>query len=169
MPLTYDAIASTRLTSDAGIISIASIPSTYSDLRVVLSNIITRDGNSTLNLTFNNDTAGNYGWIRLTSGGGQTLSQQNTSANNIDLTNGATIHITNPSHVQIDIFRYAATNIRKNMLSLMANDRASAAGTVNMQASVWTSTAAINRITMSQSANGFIAGTTLTIYGITAA
>lgn len=168
MPATFDAIASTRLTSTQSTIEISSIPSGFTDLRVVLGRIYSVGGGSTLVMRFNNDSGNNYAWSRLGAGGSTVTPQGTSSATGIDLVNGAEITGVLPSQLTLDIFGYSSTNYSKQTISQVANVRGTA-GTVNMQSSFWNNTTTINRITFFNSATGFAAGTTLTIYGILAA
>ena len=160
MASTYDPIATTTLGSAASSITFSSIPSTYTDLRVVVVNTGTSLG--TLEVNFNNDTGSNYSRTILRGDGASATSSAST--NQTKWQSGDTGG-TSPSMVTIDVFSYAGTAIYKTGLAQASNDQ-NGSGRVTSCVGLWRSISAINRIDLAQGGNNFASGTVVTIYGI---
>lgn len=163
MPATYDPIATTTLGANASTITFSSIPSTYTDLRLVLNIAKMTSNTSSLYVIFNNDSALNYGYTLLGTNGSTVSSFRDTSSN-IFLT-GKTYSqsSTIPNFATVDIFSYAGSQY-KTCLNTLSNDLA-AGGALAHTVGVWLSTSAINRVDFKTVSN-FATGTTATLYGI---
>ena len=162
MPATYEPIATTTLSSAASSITFSSIPSTYTDLRVVLN--VSGSGIAVL-LTLNNDTASNYSYTALAGTGSAASSYRGTSQSSIDPRYNA---ISTWNFFTADIFSYAGSTF-KTLLTTGSQD-ANGSGSVNSQVQLWRSTSAINRLDIGTGGTGNMAiGTTATLYGIKAA
>lgn len=164
MPSTYDSIATTTLGTASATISFTSIPSSYTDLRVV---VVGQNPTAERNplIQFNNDsTSGLYSSISVMGAGSTANSTSQQSANFI-----RTLYLpfpsTDPGMYTIDIFGYAGST-RKTVLLSSGNDT-NGAGTVEYGAGLWRNTAAITSIqlTLSGSTN-YSANTMATLYGI---
>lgn len=168
MPVTYEPIATTTLSS-AGQFSFTSIPSTYTDLRIVLVGTVNSDFDEPI-MRFNNDTGTNYSVTSLYGTGGSAPSQQETSVSRILLELSGGMYATNPSLITIDIFSYAGSNY-KTVLSTGSEDNSVTGGYVTRSVGLWRSSSAINRIDFltTGSTPNFRTNTTATIYGIKAA
>ena len=162
---TYEPIATSTL-STAGFFAFSSIPSTYTDLRLVI--VGGGDGGTmAVRLQFNSDTGFNYSNTVLTGDGASATSTrqsavQNISTGNFDMPNAASAI----GLFMIDIFSYAGST-NKTVLETNSGDR-NGSGNVSRNVGLWRSTAAINRIDVSGGRN-FAVGTTATLYGIKAA
>ena len=163
---TYDQIAWTSLGSAASSITFSSIPSTYTDLRLVIVST-TSSGSRVLTARFNGDTASNYS-DRYIAGDGTSatsLSFQNVTYAYIGMNkngNSSTV----PTTICVDIFQYANTGVYKTLLSTAAGDF-NGSGETDAVINLWRSTAAINSITIaSDGAPTLSAGTTAALYGI---
>lgn len=155
------AIATTTLTSSASSITFSSIPSTYTDLRLVF--VGTSAANAPGEMRFNGDTGSNYSRTYLQGNGSSASSSRDTSQTNISM--GASAITSTPMMNTVDIFSYAGS-IFKTCLITSSDDR-NGSGTVDRQVALWRSTSAINEIklTVDLTAN-FTTGTTATLYGI---
>lgn len=162
---TYEPIATSTL-GTAGFFTFSSIPSTYTDLKLVL--VGGGDGGTVaVRLQFNSDTGFNYSNTVLIGDGASATSTrqtgtQNISTGNFDMPNAASaigVFI-------IDIFSYAGST-NKTVLETNAGDR-NGSGNVSRNVGLWRSTSAINSIYLSGGRN-FAVGTMATLYGIKAA
>ena len=104
MPTTYEPIQSYTLGSATTGITFSSVPSTYTDLRVVL--VEATDG-ANLGIRFNSDTASNYSYTYVQGNGSTASSSRGTSAT-FGLMNGnGTSASPKFGLLEIDIFSYA--------------------------------------------------------------
>ena len=162
MPATYEPIATTTLGSGAASITFSSIPSTYTDLRVVLVGTATSGG--AINIQFNGDTTSNYS-STLLYGDGSAAASQRLSATSMKMSvgdPGASI----PMFWTMDVFSYAGST-NKTALAIESND-ANGSGFASQSVGLWRSTAAINEVYvwMGNVVRTFKIGTTATLYGI---
>jgi hypothetical protein len=160
MPKTYEPIASTLLASPALSVTLSSIPSTYTDLVLVVGLFEPTNWGSAV-LVLNSDTATNYSSTRVGGDGSTAFSARQTNVSNIypgQISNG-TIFIFN-------INNYSNTNVFKTIIS-----RGNGTGQVLVaSASLWRSTSAINSIAFSNGGGvNLPTGTRVTLYGIKAA
>jgi hypothetical protein len=164
---TYTPIATNTLSSAATGITFSSIPSTYTDIILVLSLVSTSAGND-VKVQINSDSGTNYSETWLGGNGTSASSGRDTSNtvwNSLKLV-GTT---TNPQVFTYQFQNYANTSTYKTMLW-----RSSIAGAETIAGiGLWRSTSAINTIYVYEAGNTspatFAAGTTATIYGIQAA
>jgi len=161
MPSTYESIATNTLGTATSTITFSSIPSSWTDLRVVLSS----KANSTVAVVFrfNSDTATNYSKTTLYYGpaGLRQINQTSIVSWN-SLLSG------NWQSRMYDIFSYAGSQFKTLLFSENASESASVGG-VSRAVGMWRSTAAITSITISTSSSTFAVGTIATLYGIKAA
>ena len=159
---TYTPIATTTLGSAQSSVTFNSF-SGYTDLVIVInpgSSAIT-DGR----LRFNSDTGTNYSLTGLRANGTAASSFRITSQSFIDLNSFATVDTTIRQNIIININNYANTTTYKTSL-IKANN---ASGGVDAIVGLWRSTSAITAIEIYTGNSTFIAGSTFTLYGITAA
>ena len=161
---TYTPIATTTLGSAQASVTFSSIPSTYTDLILILKTgeDTTSDGNTFVQ--FNSDTSTNYSMTQLFGDGSSASSARNTSQVKTGIyTNygaGANTYGTGIAH----IMNYANTTTYKTMISRGNNET----GTI-ARIHLWRSTSAINSIYMFLNSGNFKAGSMFTLYGILAA
>jgi len=160
MPVTYDNIATQTLTSAATSITFNSLPTTYTDLRIILSAF--NGGGQQLYLRFNSDSGNNYGYTDMIGNGATaTADEAGSAASFVMHYNGLDTSL--PTLVPIDIFAYrGATN--KTVLYSWNADR-NGAGYIKWSVGRWGSTSAITSITLSSDGN-FAVNTSATLYGI---
>lgn len=163
---TYEKIATTTLSSTATTITLSSIPSTYTDLRIVAMLKVTNPGTVVGEyFRVNNDSGTNYSQTAVRGNGTATSSFRSTGATSIDIESGAassTFLMT-----KIDIFSYAGST-NKTMLieGTYEANTVSTSSKVIHQVGLWRSTSAINRIDIVGVGDTFAIGSSVTIYGI---
>jgi hypothetical protein len=156
---TYTPIATTTLGSAASSYTFSSIPSTYTDLVLVRSGGISTPDE--IGLRFNGDTGSNYSYTNV-SGYGATASGRGS---NQTMGRGGAAW-TSANNTIWQIMNYANTTTYKTFLQRF-NDPGD---TVGAAVTLWRSTAAINSVqVITLSGANLTVGTTLTLYGISAA
>lgn len=162
--MSYVALATTTLSSAASSVTFSSIPATYKDLIVVIAGGTNESGSeSSIALRVNGDTGSNYSWIYAWGTGSSTASGASGDSR-IFMGRLPGSAVTTPGNIILQIMDYSATDKHKTTLS-RANNPATIAG---MFAGRWASTSAVTSVSLSRYdfANGFTAGTTLSLYGI---
>jgi hypothetical protein len=153
MPVTYEPIATQTLGGTSTTITFSSIPSTYTDLKVVLSFAMTGFSNITFRL--NGDaTSGNYPSIELISGSLSTTYFGSASYSNAS------------GMITYDVFSYSGTSLYKYLFGTSFATGSSGTNSYKWSGQ-WRSTSAVTSITLGCST--FAAGTIATLYGIKAA
>ncbi len=166
MPRTYEPIATRTLNATAATITFSSIPSTYTDLVLVVNAYSTSSGNDNIGVVINGDSGTNYSWTRLygvTGGVGTTRTVSSNQIGQGTFGCGSTKY----SPVFYNFMNYSNTTTFKTVL-YRANDPVDQ---VTLLAGLWRSTAAINSLTLNLYASGanYGPGSTFTLYGIKAA
>lgn len=160
---TYTPIATATISSGSSY-TFSSIPSTYTDLHIVISNFISA-GPDDMRLRFNGDTSTNYSALLLRSSGGSLINAKDNNGTYMAWLGYASNGAGDASTHRIDVQSYANTSVYKHVVS-----RGNlSSGFVNLTTGMWRSTAAINSITFIPGGSSFAAGSTITIYGIKAA
>jgi hypothetical protein len=157
---TYSTIATTTFGSAASSYTFSSIPSTYTDLVLIRSGGISTPDE--IGLRFNGDTGSNYSYTSMSGYSGATASGR--GSNQTMGRGGAAWTATN--NTIWNIMNYANTTTNKTFLQRF-NDPGDTVGTA---VTLWRSTAAINSVqVITLSGANLTVGTTLTLYGISAA
>jgi hypothetical protein len=166
MPSTYEPIATTTLGSNTGNVTFSSIPSTYTDLRLICSAAMVTNPRFLL-FYFNTDNSTNYSNTYLIGDGTSAASARNTGQQACYATGSASLNTTvGNSTATIDIMNYSNTTTFKTALARSGNAGIATAAVVNL----WRSTAAINQIVIwDYTGENFKTGSTFTLYGIKAA
>lgn len=161
---TYTPIATTVLGSGVANYTFSSIPSTYTDIILVIAGAGASSGGNIV-LQFNGDTASNYSTTILYGDGSSAGSARVSSTSSMNI---GDLDASNQSNTLINIMNYANSTTYKTALS-RAN-RLNAGAAVAAKVGLWRSTSAINSIKVFlSSGDNFLIYSTLTIYGITAA
>jgi hypothetical protein len=163
-------LANVTLGSAAATIDFTSIPATFAHLRlVIVGRGDTAAGSTSLGLKVNNDAGGNYEWITLFGRSNSTLAYD-TGVTTSPMIVGYLPAATAGGGLGISdilVADYASTVLHKGFTwtdkHFDATNRAAGAG-----GGRWTSTAAINRLTLLLGAGNFIAGSRATLYGLPA-
>lgn len=163
MPATYEPIATTTLGSASNSVTLSSIPSTFTDLRLVI--VVTADSaGQDIGLRFNSDTGTNYSVTYLSGDGTFATSGRLSNFSNYRISHlGVYTDTSIPVTVQTDIFSYAGSTF-KTGLSAASGDK-NGSGYVARNVGLWRNTSAITSLTIFSGAN-FSIGSTFTLYGI---
>lgn len=164
---TYEPIATTTISSATTAFTMSSIPSTYTDIRIVSSAYVL-SGTAPLVITFNSDTAANYSYNFANTSRSTATSSRSLSTSSIELSSYNSPGDTTPIIATMDLFNYASA-VNKTVYFQYGAD-AGTYGSFRYGMGTWRSTSAITSITFTASTGtGFEAGSTITIYGIKAA
>ena len=159
-------IESKTLTGTQAAIEFASIPSTFTDL-VALMSLRTDQAGAESNLTvqFNSSTSG-FTQRYLAGGGGAGVFNGSASTGELTVAvvgNGATANTF--SNSQFYIPNYAGSTNKSYSLDGVAENNNSTAWQL-IQAGLWSNTAAITNLKFLTVAGSFVAGSTISLYGI---
>ena len=158
---TYEAIATQTLGSAAASVTFSSIPSTYTDLVLVVTGTVSTGDN--LALQFNGDTGNNYSWTYLIGSGSSAVSARTSNTNQVLSIGFGTSTIANAIW---QINNYSNTTTNKTVINRgnRSDDGVSA------WVGLWRNTAAINSIVV-KTGGGYNlnTGTVVSLYGIAAA
>lgn len=169
MSKTYDTIATTTLTSAVNSFTFNSIPSTYTDLRVIIQGLNTTTQSKRMG--FNGDTGNSYMYVRFQSNNGAAPAsqmQRTPEGTGIRFASDQIADSTTvPMNSIIDIFSYNSTNWYKSVLFQTASEF-DTGGYVQRTVGMWNSLAAITSVTFIFASDNWAAGTTATLYGIRA-
>lgn len=162
---TYDSILSLTLSSTAASVTLGSggtgtIPSTYTDLVLVMDGTQVTSGTNPCRIKFNGDTGTNYSFNRILSVAGTGYANDQSTV----VSTGILACDLDQNHfsVVINIFDYANTNVYKTTMSQMHQQ-----GYMGQYAGRWANTSAINSILITPNSS-FASGTTFCLYGIKA-
>jgi hypothetical protein len=157
---TYEPIATNTVSgSTTATVTFSSIPSTYTDLVLVVSG--TAVGPSDCAIHFNGSQGTNYSWTRIYGNG--TAASSATNANQNAITVGT--FWTTVGNMIISVQNYSNSTTFKTALSRNNSPSNYVAAFVGM----WRSTAAVTSLSFVSGNEYITAGTTLTLYGIKAA
>ena len=162
MPATYEPIATTTLGTAASTITFSSIPSTYTDLRIVLAGSVT--GNCLILLRFNNLATTIYSTTNLNANGATVGSARGSNQNSLSFNYSIFIAASQPFLATADVFSYAGSTNKTTLLT--SQNDLNGSGAIERNVGLWRDTSAINRLDIITSANTLAAGTTATLYGI---
>lgn len=173
MPSTYTPITAQTLTTATTTVTFSSIPSTFTDLVLVVSNLTTTNNSSNLYGRVGNgsaDSGTNYSYTILK--GSTTTVASSTRQTNSNVLNlgGYDIGTTNtvPSMSITNFMNYSSTATNKTVLSRFSIVNGGSSE-INTMVQLWRSTAAINYIQVYTNGGNLLTGTTLSLYGIKAA
>jgi hypothetical protein len=169
MAVTYEPIATTTLGSNALSIVLSSIPSSYTDLRFVISNITRAATNSSDALIrFNGVSTSTYGVTSLYGNGTAATSASFSNWPGVALNMASQFSTSTPSFVTVDVFSYTSSLYKTCLITSQQDFNGS--GSVERTVSRFPITSAITSIGIYYgSGSGFATGTTATLYGIKAA
>jgi hypothetical protein len=167
MPKTYEPIATQTLGSASASVTFSSIPSTYTDLVLVI-NAGPTDGEEGAQFRLNTDNGSNYSYTSLYGTGSTATSIRASNLTAGRLTAGASAGATNTltSNWIVQFMNYSNTTTNKTVIS-RDNIISGSYPAVETLVNLWRSTAAISTIELRQSGSGqYMAGSTFTLYGI---
>ena len=153
---TYEAIATQTLGSNTASVTFSSIPSTYTDLVMVIDGL----SDNNLQARFNADTGSNYSSTRILGNGSTVTSERFTNTTSIVGTYGT------PKQTSIWHFmNYSNATTNKTTL----NRGGGASDRTEAYVGLWRNTSAITSITILTTVGNLNSGMTLSLYGIAAA
>ncbi len=161
---TYTATGSTT-----EVITFSSIPSTYTDL-MLIANLGPMSEITAFRFRFNSDSGSNYSYRQMSGNGSAAASTADTNQAS-GLVSGSLMNTTDRSMFIMNIFNYANTTTYKTTVN-RGSRAADTLAAVSACVSPWRSTSAITTIAVSGNFGGGVyipAGSTFTLYGITAA
>ena len=151
----------------------SSIPSTYTDLVVILQAKLSTSTAATIYMKFNTDTGVNthYSSTFLGGTGSSALSGRNSNGNSIYASAYSAVNGTDFNTTIINVMNYANTTTYKTALVRSGQTTYGTDAIVGLwRGSTGSSTEAINAITIvNDGSTNFASGTTYTLYGIKAA
>lgn len=158
------AIATTTLSTATSNITFSSIPSTYTDLRIVLN--AAGSAAETVYLQFNGNTSAVYSQTYIYGNGGtaQALNQTGVAYLFVGYMADSVYGANMRGLTTINVFSYAGSS-HKTTLS-EGNNNTNGQGIVSRHVGLWRNTGAITSIKLYPSTGNFTAGTTATLYGI---
>ncbi len=168
MALTYDPIGNVITTSGQSSVTFSSIPSTYTDLRLVgnqIQNNSSGGGTQQLWVRFNGDTGTNYEWISAGVSAGATITVGNASVsqNQIAIGDFGDTTTTLRGSFILDINGYATgSSVRRSTLFRSQWDSIYRFGVGNFL----TTNNGITSITLLFASNNFTANNTFTLFGL---
>jgi hypothetical protein len=163
MTATYEKIATTTITTNTASYTFSSIPSTYTDLVLIMGNVNNTDASQTL-MQFNSDTGSNYSRTALDGNGSSASSVRNSSQTSIMLEYaGYPSFDGSKNYTGVwNIMNYANSTTYKTVLG-----RGSSASTgVVASVGLWRSTSAITSIKIQPAYGNSFTYATFTLYGI---
>jgi hypothetical protein len=148
-------------------ITFTSVPSTYTDLELVINARSVGSSDYAARISFNGDTSsGLYSWRLIRGDGSSASSLQYSNQNDIALTTNYSIMQT-PSTIRVNLQNYANSNVNKTIIGRF-NQVNTAGGTASAYVGLWRNTNAITSITVSIGGDYFADGSTFSLYGIKA-
>jgi len=166
---TYTPIYATTISSNTSAITLSNIPTTFTDLVLVISVISTSNLGNYIHLQYNGDTGSNYSTTILSGTGSGAVSQRFSNRTNFNIDYYATPNTTVGTRI-VQIQNYSNTTTFKT--GLLRADRSAGtdnAGGTDATVGLWRSTAPITSITITHDTAQFAPGSTITLYGIKAA
>jgi hypothetical protein len=165
MATTYTLLDKTTLSSTQTSVTISSIPNTFTDLKLVVSSRSARTndaGGSDGKIQFNGDTGANYS-SKLLLAQGSAASASNSSIFFFASDNAQTSSTFGSFDAYIP--NYLSSNQKSVSLDAVTENNSSTAYAV-LTAGLWTGTAAITSVTITDNNGGFISGSSFYLYGI---
>jgi len=161
---TYEAIATTTLSSTATNITFSSIPATYTDLIIV--GTFSFNSSDRAFIWFNGDTGTNYSQTFLYGNGTSALSARDSNYGAAYIDNVASAGSGDNNLSIMHFMNYANTTTYKTTLIRTNHIQQD----VSAEVMLWRSTAAINQIAFRGGSGGsFAIGSVFSLYGIKAA
>jgi hypothetical protein len=165
---TYTPIATTTLGSAVSSYTFTSIPSTYTDLVLVIAGTVSVNGEGIV-MQYNGDTSTIYSYTYLYGTGSSAASARQTGRGYAAINWGTAFSSTEQSNAVVNIQNYANTTTYKTALSRSNNPNGSSFQGTEALVSLWSNTAAITSILVKSGSGNLNTGFTLTLYGIAAA
>ena len=166
MASTYNVISTQTLTGTATTVTFSSVPSTYTDLVLVLS-VKNTTANTYPLVRFNSDTGSNYSITTLvgSAAGAVSYRASNQTSMYINYSDPLPTAASTFATFVVNLQSYSNSTTYKTILSRVGNTGSA----VEALAGLWRNTNAISTIALTCDAGSYAAGSTFTLYGIKAA
>lgn len=165
MAKTYDRIATTTLTATSTGISFTSITGTYTDLELRIAGEADLDNQRVVNIELNDNSNTDYGRQELyATTGGRTASAASSQTGARSFWVGGDL-----STINVSFNSYTSTSGFKSIISHYAIYDGTGVNQTGGAVNTYRSTSAITKIFVYPTAGYWNTGTTMTLYGITAA
>jgi hypothetical protein len=164
----FELIQTSNGTGSSGIIDFTSIPATYQHLQIRYTAKNT-SALANMNITFNNVTTTSYARHHLVGTAYTSAAAGASSASSISLLNAITASTTANMATGgvIDILDYVNTNKNKTLRAIYGvSDTSNTTSFIYSASGFLNSTSAIDRITLTASANNFATMSRFSLYGI---
>jgi hypothetical protein len=165
---TYVPIATQTASGSVSSLTFSSIPSTYTDLVLILGSLDMPAGSAPW-IQFNGDTGNNYSVTVLEGSGSSATSNRRSNFSRILA--GYNVSASGSSQNQNliwNIQNYSNSSTYKTVIGRWNSPVATYPGT-NANVGLWRNTAAITSFTIGNDLGNFTAGSTFTLFGISAA
>jgi hypothetical protein len=163
MPGSMTPLATLTLSSAQATVTFSSITGTYRDLRLVIVGKNSAGADQPY-LQANSDTGSNYYICTLEGSGTGTASYASALNGFYTAVNYNNFNSTSPTVLIADFLDYSVTDKQKSVL--MRSNSSSQAVAANVTR--WANTAAITSLAIKTQASTFAAGSTFTLYGVSA-
>ena len=144
-------------------IEFTSIPATFTDLVVLASIRSTADGSRNMSITINGSTTGMTGRFLFGSG---SATSSGTDTRETGAYNPSSSTSNTFSNVSMYFPNYAGSTNKPWSVDTVTENNAAAA-VLYISAKLWSNTAAINSLSFAGDSGDFVAGSTMSLYGIT--
>jgi hypothetical protein len=162
---TYDFIGAATLSSSAATISVSSIPSTYTDIRVIFTVLA---GAYPL-LRYNNNTSPYWSTGYQGSGtSGNAITAMSNGNDFLYMNANGSSNASYPSVYVIDVFNYTVSEFKMALINGTNDITNTSVGLIQSErwTGIWNNTSTINSINIEAASGDFATGTNLQIYGI---
>lgn len=170
MPTTMNLIGQISLAAPSATMSFSSIPGTYTDLVVVLSQRNDNSGSTAQNTRLNmsiNGVGTNRSWLRLGTFSGTSVYSDSGTDEIAAMSPGAQVTASTFSNTEIYFPNYAGSTSKSFFTSDVTENNSATNNSITLIAGLWSSTAAITELTFSPGSGNFAANSTAYLYGIT--
>jgi hypothetical protein len=169
MAITYEPIATANGTGSSGTITFSSIPSTYTDLRIIIQATSPASGQYiSPGIRFNSDSGANYN-NTIVWGDGASAGSYRANSSTLFYAGPTQVGVqnANPCIGIVDVFSYTGSTFKTSLVSGSVDSNGS--GSVEQIVTCWRNTSAITAVSVISQGASFSTSTVVTIYGIKAA
>lgn len=168
MATTFELISSATATGSTSSVTFSSIPQTFSDLVIKVSDRAATDTQSAPVLLSINGNTSNLSSKRILSVGSGAISQSGTGNSGIGgvLGNGSDFTANVFGSGEVYILNYTSSTAYKSISIDSTNENNGAAGYMAFTAVLWSSNSAITSITLTQEVGNIANNSTFYLYGV---
>jgi hypothetical protein len=170
MANTMTLISSQTLGSAAASVTFSSIPSTYTDLKLVVSARSSFSSGEGILMQFNGSSAANYTYRQLYGGGSSAGSYTPGTAQTsclVGTMGGTNFTASTFDSVEIYVPNYTSGNNKSFSVDSVAENNSATVNQIDLIAGLWSQTAAITSISLfSYNAANFVINSSFYLYGV---